>query len=112
MVGSAGQTKYEMNDGKAVLSKLSRVLLLDDKGGKPEGINFVMGRRPVAAFGNSTGGQQMLEKTRADGGAGLMMLVRNDDAKGEYAYGPANGLPDTEVGTFSDWPMGKEKKPG
>jgi hypothetical protein len=60
VIGSAGEAKYEMNDEKAVLIKLPKVLLIHDKGGKPEGIIFVIGRRPVATFGNSTGGQQTL----------------------------------------------------
>ena len=62
----------------------------------------VIGKRPYAAFGNSTGDQQMLEWTGAGDGARLMMLVFHDDPVREYAYGPADGLPDTKVGTFSD----------
>jgi hypothetical protein len=60
----------------------------------------MIGRRPHAAFGNSTGDQQMLEYTKAGDGARLAMLVLHDDAKREYAYGPAQGLPNTKVGTF------------
>ena len=83
--------------------KLPEVFLIDDKTGKPEGINLFIGRRPVAAFGNSTGDQQMLEWTQASDtskvgkGARLMMLVHHDDAKREYAYGP-----ESKIGTFSD----------
>jgi hypothetical protein len=58
-------------------------------------------KRPYAAFGNSTGDQQMPEWTQAGVGARLMMLVLHDDPEREYAYGPATGLPDTKVGTFS-----------
>jgi hypothetical protein len=62
----------------------------------------MIGRRPYAAFGNSTGDRQMLEYTGAgDGARLLMMVVLHDDAKREYAYGPAQGLPDTKVGTFT-----------
>lgn len=61
----------------------------------------MIGRRPYAAFGNSTGDQQMLEYTGAGDGARLIMLVLHDDAQREYAYGPAQGLPDTKVGTFT-----------
>src|SRR5208283_1216668 len=68
---------------------------------KPEGIHLMIGRRPCAAFGNSTGDQQMLEYTKAGSGARLAMLVLHDDAMREYAYGPAQGLPDTKVGTFT-----------
>ena len=73
----------------------------DDNAGKPEGIHLMIGRRPHAAFGNSTGDRQMLEYTKAGDGARLSMLVLHDDAKREYAYGPAQGLPDTKVGTFT-----------
>ena len=66
VIGSAGQTKYGYGkDGKPTLSRLPKVLLIDDKGGKPEAINLIIGRRPDAAFGNSTGDQQMLEWTQA-----------------------------------------------
>jgi hypothetical protein len=61
----------------------------------------MIGRRPCAAFGNSTGDQQMLEYTKAGEGARLSMLVLHDDATREYAYGPAQGLPETKVGTFT-----------
>ena len=62
----------------------------------------MIGRRPYFAFGNSTGDQQMCEYTKAGGGARLAMLVLHDDEKREYAYGPAQGLPDTKVGTFTE----------
>ena len=61
----------------------------------------MIGRRPVAAFGNSTGDREMLEYTKAGGGARLSMIVLHDDATREYAYGPAQGLPDSKVGTFT-----------
>ena len=61
----------------------------------------MIGRRPYAAFGNSTGDRQMLEYTNAGDGARLAMLVLHDDAKREYAYGPAQGLANTKVGTFT-----------
>ena len=76
------------------------MLLVDDEAGKPEGIHLVIGRRPRAAFGNSSGDRQMLEFTKAGDGARLAMLVLHDDARREYAYGPARGLPDSKVGTF------------
>ena len=59
----------------------------------------MIGRRPYAALGNSIGDQQMLEYTKAGDGERLAMLVLHDDAKREYAYGPAQGLPDTKVVT-------------
>ncbi len=101
VVGTAGGTKYGYNkSGKPFLTKEPKLLLNDNNAGKPEGIHLMIGRRPYAAFGNSTGDRQMLEYTGAGDGARLMMLVLHDDAKREYAYGPAQGLPDTKVGTF------------
>ena len=102
VVGSAGETKYGYDkDGKPFLTKEPKMLLNDNNAGKPEGIHLMIGRRPCAAFGNTSGDQQMLEYTKAGSGARLAMLVLHDDAKREYAYGPAQGLPDTKVGTFT-----------
>ena len=102
VVGSAGGTKYGYGkDGKPFLTKEPKLLLNDDKAGKPEGIHLIIGRRPVAAFGNSDGDRQMLEYTKAGAGARLSMIVMHDDAKREYAYGPAKGLPATKVGAFT-----------
>src|SRR5881396_3199944 len=80
VVGSSIKTKYEMRDGKPVLMRLPEINFIDDKTGKPIGINSHIGRRPIAAFGNSDGDQQMLEWTQAGSGARLMMLVHHDDA--------------------------------
>ena len=89
VVGTMGGTKYGYDkNGKPVLTKEPKLLLNDDRAGKPEGIHLMIGRRPLAAFGNSTGDQQMLEYTKAGDGARLAMLVLHDDAKREYAYGP------------------------
>jgi hypothetical protein len=102
VVGTAGGTSYGYDkDGKPTLIKEPKLLLNDNNAGKPEGIHLMIGRRPVMAFGNSTGDRQMLEYTNAGGGARLAMLVLHDDAEREYAYGPAQGLPDTKVGTFT-----------
>jgi hypothetical protein len=102
VVGTAGATKYGYaKDGRPSLVKEPKLLLNDNNAGKPEGIHLMIGRRPYAAFGNSTGDRQMLEYTGAGEGARLMMLVLHDDAEREYAYGPAHGLPDTRVGTFT-----------
>ena len=70
----------------------------------------MIGRRPRAAFGNSDGDREMLEYTGAGDGARLMMLVLHDDATREYAYGPAQGLPDTKVGTFTQALYDEAKK--
>jgi len=112
VVGSSIKTKYEMQDGKPVLMRLPEVDFIDDKTGKPVGINQFIGRRPVAAFGNSAGDQQMLEWTGAGSGKRLMMLVFHDDAEREYAYGPANGLSDTPFGTFPQSLMEEADKKG
>jgi phosphoglycolate phosphatase-like HAD superfamily hydrolase len=102
VVGTAGGTKYGYDkNGRPFLTKEPKLLLNDDNAGKPEGIHLMIGRRPFAAFGNSTGDRQMLEYTKAGDGERLAMLVLHDDAKREYAYGPARGLPDTKVGTFT-----------
>lgn len=108
VIGSMGKVKYQYDKGgKPELIKLPEVLLIDDKTGKPEGINMVIGRRPQAAFGNSTGDQQMLEYTGGGDGARLMMLVHHDDAEREYAYGA-----ESKIGTFSDALMTEAKKRG
>ncbi len=102
VVGTAGDTKYGYDkDGKPILTKEPKLALNDNDAGKPEGIHLMIGRRPVAAFGNSTGDRQMLEYTKAGDGKRLCMIVLHDDAEREYAYGPAQGLPDTKVGTFT-----------
>jgi hypothetical protein len=86
---------------------LPKLLLNDDKAGKPEGIHLVIGRRPVVAFGNSIGDKQMLEYTQAGDGARLMLLVHHDDGEREYAYGPAS-----KVGTFTDTLMQEANSKG
>ncbi|MBS7544626.1 haloacid dehalogenase-like hydrolase [Ancylobacter oerskovii] len=102
VVGTAGATSYGYDAaGRPVLTKEPKLLLDDNLAGKPEGIHLMIGRRPHAAFGNSTGDRQMLEYVGAGAGPRLAMLVLHDDAAREYAYGPALGLPDTEVGTFT-----------
>jgi hypothetical protein len=101
VVGTMGATSFAYDPhGRPFLTKDPKLLLNDDNAGKPEGIHLMIGRRPHAAFGNSSGDRQMLEYTKASDGARLAMLVLHDDEKREYAYGPANGLPDTSVGTF------------
>jgi phosphoglycolate phosphatase-like HAD superfamily hydrolase len=113
VVGSVGGTTYGYDkDGKPVLTKEPKLLINDDNAGKPESIHLMIGRRPHAAFGNSTGDRQMLEYTGAGDGARLMMLVLHDDAEREYAYGPAQGLPDTKVGTFTQALYDEAKKDG
>jgi len=102
VVGSAGGLSYGYAaDGRPVLVKEPKLLLNDNNAGKAENIHLMIGRRPYFAFGNSTGDRQMCEYTKAGHGTRLAMLVLHDDDKREYAYGPAQGLPDTRVGTFT-----------
>ena len=100
VVGSSIKTKFELRDGKPVLVRLPELNFNDDKGGKPVGINRHIGRRPIAAFGNSHGDKEMLEYTQGGGGARFELLVLHDDAKREYAFGPALGLPEPKLGAF------------
>jgi hypothetical protein len=75
-------------------------------------IHLMIGRRPSAAFGNSTGDREMLEYTGAGNGMRLMMLVLHDDAQREYAHGPAQGLADTRVGAFTQALYDEAKQDG
>jgi len=86
VVGSSGKLKFEMRDGKPALLKLPEIELIDDGPGKPAGIQSHIGRRPLMAFGNSDGDQQMLEWTAAATGARFCLLVHHDDADREWAY--------------------------
>jgi len=113
VVGTVGGIKYGYDkNGRPTLTKEPKLLLNDNNAGKPEGIHLMIGRRPYAAFGNSTGDRQMLEYTGAGEGARLMMLVLHDDGNREYAYGPAQGLPDTKVGAFTHALYQEAKKRG
>jgi hypothetical protein len=86
VVGSSIKTKYEMRDGKPVLVRLPELNFIDDKDGKPIGINTHIGRRPVAAFGNSDGDLQMLQWTTAGQGPRFALYVHHTDAEREWAY--------------------------
>ncbi len=101
VVGTVGAVKLTYDkDGKPILTKLPKMLLNNNNAGKVEGIHLMIGRRPHAAFGNTTGDEQMLQYTTAGDGARLSMLVLHDDAAREYAYGPAKGLPAPKMGAF------------
>ena len=111
VIGTALAVKYDYGkDGKPILIKEPKLILNNNYAGKVEGIYLMIGQRPYASFGNSTGDQQMLEYTGAGDGARLAMLVLHDDATREYAYGPAQGLPDTKVGTFTQALYDEAKK--
>jgi phosphoserine phosphatase len=86
VVGSSIKTKFEMRNGQPVLVRLPEVNFIDDKAGKPVGINQHIGRRPIAAFGNSDGDLQMLQWTAAGKGARYMLIVHHTDAEREWAY--------------------------
>jgi phosphoserine phosphatase len=86
VVGSIFETKFEMRDGKPVLVRLPEVNFIDDKAGKPVGINQHIGRRPIAAFGNSDGDLQMLQWTAAGDGPNLMVYIHHTDSEREWAY--------------------------
>jgi phosphoserine phosphatase len=86
VIGSSIKTKYELRNGQPAIVRLAQINFIDDKDGKPVGINQTIGRRPIAAFGNSDGDFQMLEWTTAGQGARLGLLVHHDDAEREYAY--------------------------
>jgi hypothetical protein len=109
VIGSSLATKYETKNSKPELIRLPKLFFNDNNEGKAIGIDLFIGKRPFAAFGNSTGDQQMLEYTGAGTGVRLKMLVHHDDDVREYAYGPAGGLPDTKVGTFSQSLMDEAK---
>ncbi len=117
VVGTMGGTKYGYDkSGKPILTKEPRLLLNDNNAGKPEGIHMMIGRRPIIAFGNSTGNstgdRQMLEYTKGGDDPRLALLVLHDDAQREYAYGPAQGLPSTKVGMFTQALYDEAKKDG
>jgi phosphoserine phosphatase len=100
VIGSSVKTKFEVRDGQPVITRLPELNFNDDKDGKPVAINQHIGRRPIAAFGNSRGDKEMLEYSQGGKGARFELLVLHDDAAREFAYGPAQGLPDAKLGAF------------
>ncbi|MBI4864895.1 MAG: haloacid dehalogenase-like hydrolase [Candidatus Riflebacteria bacterium] len=86
VIGSTVKTKFVVRDGAPLLVRLPEMDFVDDKAGKPVGIQQHIGRRPIAAFGNSDGDHQMLQYTAAGGGARLCLLVHHDDGAREWAY--------------------------
>jgi hypothetical protein len=112
VIGSSIKTKFELRDGKPVIVRLPELNFIDDKAGKPVAINLHIGRRPIAAFGNSRGDKEMLEYTQGGSGARFMLLVLHDDATREYAYGPAKGLPNVKLGAFTQAVYDEAQKEG
>jgi len=92
VVGSSGKTKFEMLDGKPVLMRLPAIDFIDDGPGKPVGINEHIGRRPIAAFGNSDGDMQMLQYTTGGSGVRFGLIVHHTDAEREWAYGRKSSI--------------------
>lgn len=86
VIGSSIKSRYEVRDGKPVIVRLPEIDFVDDKDGKPVGIQQRIGRRPIAAFGNSDGDFQMLEWTTSGPGPRLGVIVHHDDAAREFAY--------------------------
>jgi phosphoserine phosphatase len=116
VIGSSIRTKYEVRNGQPAIVRLPEIDFIDDKAGKPVGIHKFIGRRPIAAFGNSDGDLEMLEWVTSAPGARLGVIVRHDDAAREFAYdreshvgrlargldqGPARGW--TIVSMQNDW---------
>jgi phosphoserine phosphatase len=103
VIGTTFETNYGYGaDGEPRLTKAAKLQLNNNDAGKPQDINLFIGKRPVIAFGNSTGDQQMLEWANAGDRAHLAVLITHDDAEREYAYGPAGGLPATHVGALTE----------
>jgi len=92
VIGSSIKTKFELRDGKPVLVRLPEINFIDDKEGKPVAINQHIGRRPIAAFGNSDGDLQMLQWTTAGSGARFALLVHHTDAEREWGYDRASSI--------------------
>jgi hypothetical protein len=86
VIGSSIKTKFEVRDGKPVLIRLPELNFIDDKAGKPVGIQQHIGRQPIAAFGNSDGDLQMLQWTTAGAGLRFGLIVHHTDGEREWAY--------------------------
>ncbi|NQX02778.1 haloacid dehalogenase-like hydrolase, partial [bacterium] len=86
VIGSCIKTKFELRDGKPMITRLPELNFIDDKAGKPAAIQHHLGRRPIAAFGNSDGDLQMLQWTAAGSGPRFCLYVHHTDAEREYAY--------------------------
>jgi hypothetical protein len=92
VIGSSIKTEFELRDGKPVLVRLPEINFIDDKAGKPVGINQYIGRRPLAAFGNSDGDLQMLQWTTAASGPRLACLVHHTDGDREWSYDRSSSI--------------------
>jgi hypothetical protein len=106
VIGSSILTKYELRDGKPVIVRLPELEFIDDKAGKPVGINRYIGRRPILAFGNSDGDFEMLEYTTSAPGPRLGLIVHHDDGEREYAYDRKSSIGRLERGLDEAAPRG------
>jgi phosphoglycolate phosphatase-like HAD superfamily hydrolase len=100
VIGSTTATKYETKGGKPQLTRMPKLYFINDRDGKPVGLNLFAGKPPAIAFGNADGDREMLEWTDRRKET-LKLLLLHDDGLHEYAYGPAANLPSSKVGTFS-----------
>lgn len=107
VIGTTMVTEYQYHKGHPLLVVSPKVLFINNGPGKVEGINLIIGQRPIAAFGNSSGDQQMLEWTQVTKGKTLELLVHHDDDVREYAYGP-----NSKIGTFPIALMAEARKEG
>jgi len=98
VIGSSGKLKLEVRDGRPVLIKSPEIELIDDKEGKPVGIHTRIGRRPIAAFGNSDGDLQMLQWATAGPGGRFALFVHHDDGAREFAYDRDDKLQKFSIG--------------
>jgi hypothetical protein len=114
VIGSSIETKFELRDDKPVLVRLPEIDFIDDKAGKPVGINRHIGRRPIAAFGNSDGDLQMLQWTTAGPGVRFALIVHHTDADREYAYDRESSIgrldKALEEAKAKDWTVADMKK--
>jgi hypothetical protein len=112
VIGSSIRTRYELRDGRPTLVRLPELAVNNDKADKIVGIHLHVGRRPVAAFGNSVGDEHMIDYTLDGDGARFGLLVLHDDAEREYAYGPALGMRAPAVGAFTQELLTKAESSG
>jgi hypothetical protein len=112
VIGSSIRTKFELRDGRPVLVRLPELAFNNDKADKIVGIHLHVGRRPIAAFGNSVGDEHMIDYTLDGDGTRFGLLVLHDDAEREYAYGPALGMRAPALGAFTPELLAKAESPG
>jgi hypothetical protein len=106
VIGSSIKTRFELRDGKPVLVRLPELNFIDDKAGKPVGIQMHIGRRPIAAFGNSDGDLQMLQWTSAGAGSRFCLYVHHTDGEREWAYDRESHIGRLDKGLDEAWARG------